>query len=251
MGLLDGMKDRLGFGGKPEWADDAGEYYDDAAYDDRYDDYADDGVDDGYDTGRHEVISFDSYNPENFEHVTISSRRQPRVATYDDKGSSRSSRGYSSRGASSSYGRSTGVSSSRRDYPRASGEPTWAAPEDPSFLNSTSSPRASRERVSSLSTGSVRASGDPNARLEIVEPKAYADIEKVANACKVGKVVILNVVDTKPALAKRILDFSFGVASALNLNVGKAADRVFVISKNANPLSDEDREYLKTQDVLK
>lgn len=81
--------------------------------------------------------------------------------------------------------------------------------------------------------------GNPAGRLEIVCPKAYADIEKVANAAKAGKTVILNVVDTKASLAKRILDFSFGVASALNLNVGKAAERVFVISKSSEPLSEE------------
>ena len=42
MSLLGGMKDRLGFGGKPEWADDEDGYYeDDAIYDEEYDDYGD------------------------------------------------------------------------------------------------------------------------------------------------------------------------------------------------------------------
>ena len=210
MSLLGGMKDRLGFGGKPEWADDDAEYYeDDVVYDDDYDDYGDTGVEERRgSTRRSEVISFDSYNPSNFEHVTLSSDRKPRVASYDSLDSStRSSRGYSSRSSSSS----------------------------------------SRDPYASLGSDFLKIKGNPAGRLEIVCPKAYADIEKVANAAKAGKTVILNVVDTKASLAKRILDFSFGVASALNLNVGKAA----VISKSSEPLSEEDREYLVSQDVLK
>lgn len=253
MSLLGGMKDRLGFGGKPEWADDEAEYYeDDAMYDDDYDDYADSGADDRRGAvRRNEVISFDSYNPSNFEHVTLSSDRKPRVASYDSLDVSARSRGYSPRSSSSSYGRNIGISASRRDSSRSVGEPTWSAPQDPSFLDSPAPVRQSRDPYASLGSDFLKIKGDPAGRLEIVCPKAYADIEKVANAAKAGKIVILNVVDTKASLAKRILDFSFGVASALNLNVGKAAERVFVISKSSEPLSDEDREYLIAQDVLK
>lgn len=268
MSLLDGMKDRLGFGGKPEWADD--EYYDDdVMYDDEYDDYDDTGYgdsgynDDGYGedrygsrrgsgTGRHrsEVIAFDSYNPNNFEHVTLSSDRKPRVASYDNLEVQRSSRGYMPRPASS-YSRNASTAASRRDSTRVTGEPTWSAPSDPSFLDSPAPARQSRDPYANLGSDFLKMKGEPTGRMEIVCPTAYADIEKVANAAKAGKTVILNVQDTKASLAKRILDFSFGVASALNLNVGKAAERVFVISKSTEPLTDEDREYLIAQEVLK
>ena len=77
MSLLGGMKDRLGFGGKPEWADDEDGYYeDDAIYDEEYDDYGDPDPAEGRRASgnrRSEVISFYSYNPSNFEHVTLSS----------------------------------------------------------------------------------------------------------------------------------------------------------------------------------
>ena len=109
MSLLGGMKDRLGFGGKPEWADDEDGYYeDDAIYDEEYDDYGDPDPAEGRRASgnrRSEVISFDSYNPSNFEHVTLSSDRKPRVASYDSLDSSARQRGYSSRSSSSSYGR--------------------------------------------------------------------------------------------------------------------------------------------------
>lgn len=260
MSLIGGMKDRLGFGGKPEWADEEEYYDDDVIYDDEYDEYSDSGYDDrsSYDDrrsanrNRNEVIAFDSYNPNNFEHVTLSSDRKPRVASYDNlEVASRSSRGYSSSRSSNSYSRSSSASSTRREPARATGEPTWSAPSDPSFLDSVAPTRQSRDPYANLGSDFLKIKGDPAGRMEVVCPTAYADIEKVANAAKAGKIVILNVQDTKASLAKRILDFSFGVASALNLNVGKAAERVFVISKSTDPLSDEDRVYLITQGVLK
>lgn len=107
MSLFNGMKDKLGFGSKPEWQDD--DYTDDANGDYGYDDggYADDGYSEGgYDdsgsgSGSGSVVSFDAYNPHNFDNVKISSENEPRVASYDDLGKSR----YSSR-SSSSYGSS-------------------------------------------------------------------------------------------------------------------------------------------------
>jgi FtsZ-interacting cell division protein YlmF len=247
MSLLDGMKDKLGFGNKPEWADDE-EYYDDAEYDEGYDEKYDDEEDPD---NRHEVISFDSYNPENFEHVTLASDRKPRVASYDSLDVQRSGRGYGGRSTSNSYSRNIGTSAARRDSDRQSGEATWSAPEAPSFLDKPAAARPSRDPYSSLGSDFLQIKGGPASRLEIVCPKIYADIEKVANAAKMGKVVVLSVVETKPALAKRILDFSFGVASALNLNVDKAADRVFVIAKGDGALSDEDRAYLVSKGILK
>lgn len=259
MSLLGGMKDRLGFGGKPEWADNNDDYYeDDVVYDDYYDDYDEFSEDKdvssrGRTRNRNEVISFDSYNPNNFEHVTLSTDRKPRVASYDSLDSSaRSARSYS-RPSSNSYNRNVGTPASRRAASsRPVGEPTWSAPEDPSFLDAAPAPqRQSRDPYAALGSDFLKIKGDPAGRMEIVCPTVYADIEKVANAAKAGKTVILNVIDTKASLAKRILDFSFGVASALNLNVGKAADRVFVITKSTDPLSEEDRAYLVAQGVMK
>ena len=275
MGLLNGMKDRLGFGNKPEWQDDG--YADDGYADDRYADagYADDGnavdgyADDGYADGGYgnggRVVSFDAYNPENFENVTLSSDREPRVASYDDLDSS--AVGYSSR--SSSYRSRVGSTSSRRsDSYRSSrstsadAQASWSNPEDPSFLDNKApsysrdihddySSSRSSDLHASLGSDFIRMHRDPATHLEIIKPTAYSDVEKIANAAKAGKSIVLVVSNTKPALAKRILDFTFGAASALNLGVEKAADRIFVIFKGSEMLSAEEREYLKKKDILK
>ncbi|MBS7407281.1 MAG: cell division protein SepF, partial [Coriobacteriales bacterium] len=55
--------------------------------------------------------------------------------------------------------------------------------------------------------------------------------------------------ETKPELAKRVLDFSFGVASALNGSVDKAAAKVFIISRDAGR-SDEESAYLRDKGII-
>lgn len=252
MSLIDGMKDKLGFKNnnqnwedQEEYYDEGEEYYDDGNYDDNGGDSASDG--------RHEVVSFDAYNPDNFEHVTLASDHKPRVAPIDGYDSTRPSSGpifTGSRSSGASYSRNIGTSARRSSYSSSpSDSRSWGAvPDDPSFLDSS---RLSRDPYSNLGSDFLGMNDDPAMRLEIVRPKIYADVEKIANAAKAGKSVVLDVADTKPALAKRILDFSFGVASALNQNVDKAADRVFVISKGSKMLNEEERKFLVKKGVLK
>ncbi len=268
MGLFDGMKDRLGFGSKPEWQED--EYYDQPddgyAYDEGYQDEAvqdDSYASDGYgSSGGHEVVSFDAYNPNKFEHVTLSGDSSPKVASsYDDLAATSPSSSFTSResGFGGTGSRSVGTvrPASERPSPSRGGVSNWSTPDDPSFLDRARNAVSSRDEsrssglFSGLGSDFLNASKDPASHLEIIKPVAYADVEKIANAAKSGKSTVLVVEETKPALAKRILDFSFGVASALNLNVDKAAERVFIISKGSEMLTSEEREYLNKQGVLK
>jgi cell division inhibitor SepF len=77
-------------------------------------------------------------------------------------------------------------------------------------------------------------------RIEHIRPMTYADAEQVAQELKRGAVVVLDLRATRPELAKRILDFSFGVASALEGQVDRHIDRVYVFSRNG-ALADEER----------
>ena len=271
MGLFDGMKDKLGFSNKPEWEDD--DYASAGSFEEGYD-----GEDGAYDEGQEQpgsVVSFDAYNPAKFENVTLSSDTPPRVASYDSldstpAASSRTSRGsYAGRSGSASMRRSSGTRAASGASAAADG---WSKPDDPAFLDNAGpahSPRevheelsaatsaartsgvAAGEPLSSLGSDFMNLRGDPATHLAIVRPTAYADVEKVANAAKAGKSIVLDVTETRNELAKRILDFTFGAASALNLNVDKAAERIFVISKGSEMLSQAERDYLREQGILK
>ncbi len=273
MSLFSDMKDRLGFGEKPEWQDDG---YSDGTYDENYDAPEDDGYYEDNGQGAADadpqdsadVISFSAYNPNNFSSVKLNSDVEPRVASYG----SASGSGYGSISRNTSYSTSR---SSRRSYGDSSTRsfssddvPTWDTPADPSFLVSrgpssdygrqvldeigaTKSGHAANDPYSEFDSDVKSIHRDPAAHLSIIHPVVYGDVEKIATAAKAGKTVVVVLTETKPELAKRILDFSFGVASALNHNVDKAADRVFVFYRGSEMLSKAERDYLRKKDILK
>jgi len=75
---------------------------------------------------------------------------------------------------------------------------------------------------------SARANRD----LEHLKPTSYADAENISISLRRGSVVVLDLTDVRPELAKRILDFSFGVTSAFEGQVDRFADRVYILTRN-------------------
>lgn len=240
MGVFDSVKSKLGFGGQPEWQEEPYQPLDEVPYDD----YGSQPLDDGYEpAGNSDLLSFDSYNPDNFAHVNLDSDREIKVASMDDGGQD------SYYGRRSGYGSNIGTSSTRssnvRSFnsassssPRSSAN-AWDSPESPAF-------RGAADFVNSISS----RRNNPAEHLAIVKAYAYADAEEVGSSLREGKVVILVLTNTRPELAKRILDFSFGAASVLNASVDKVAEKVFAISRAAGALTDAEKDYLKEQGVL-
>ena len=83
----------------------------------------------------------------------------------------------------------------------------------------------------------------------MLKPATYGEVERIAKALKAGDVVVLALRNTPDALAKRILDFSFGVSSALDASVDCVADKVFVIARGSG-LTETERASLRNQGVL-
>mgnify|MGYP002233388120 CR=1 FL=1 len=90
---------------------------------------------------------------------------------------------------------------------------------------------------------------NPSRSVTVLKPASYAEVERIAKALKAGDVVVLALRNTPDNLSKRILDFSFGVSSALDASVDCVADKVFVISRGA-ALTDVERMSLRGQGVL-
>ena len=83
----------------------------------------------------------------------------------------------------------------------------------------------------------------------VIAPQAYAEVENVARTLKAGDAVVLSLHDTPNQLAKRILDFSFGVASALDARVDCIADKVFAITR-PNALTETEIKTLRAKGVM-
>lgn len=242
VGFFGGVKDKLGFGDQADWQDsDNNQYSDDEYYDGSYEDegiqYADALSDSDYDypPDNSNPLSFDSYNPNTFHNVTVNTDRELRVASYDDIND------YSSTRAR----RSATVRNFGSSYNEAGGYSSRYSTEDTSSYGSYSDP------YSQFDSDIKQIGRDPSSRIEIVRPSAYADVEKIASSFKAGKTVAIVLSATTADLSKRVLDFSFGVASALNGTVEKEGSKTFIISKMNRELSDEDRSYLREQGAIR
>lgn len=97
--------------------------------------------------------------------------------------------------------------------------------------------------------GSGAAHHVPTRSVTVIKPVSYGEAERVAKSLKAGDAVVLALRTTPEPLVKRLLDFSFGVASALDANVDCIADKVFALTKG-QALSESERTDLRNQGVI-
>jgi cell division inhibitor SepF len=116
-------------------------------------------------------------------------------------------------------------------------------------------PTASSRRLTGSGGGSSnRSSGSRNysgptaqrgqRRIEHLRPQSYADAESISINLRQGAAVVLDLTDVRPELAKRILDFSFGVTSAFEGQVDRYADRIYILTRNSS-LSESERNQIR------
>lgn len=98
-------------------------------------------------------------------------------------------------------------------------------------------------------SGASSASYSATRSVAVLKPASYAEVERVSKSLKAGDAVVLCLGNTNDALAKRILDFSFGVASALDASVECIADKVFAVTRGKD-LTETERASLRSQGVL-
>ena len=264
-GMLEGLKSRLGFGGDDDDARPSRRSRDND-YDD-YDDY-DDGYDDDF------LDEEDDYEP-----VSYSSGR----SSWRDSSRSRTSGDFPPLVSIEDVKASTQVPDRLRRDPLEATRTPRSRVGGRTVLDETvppeSSPahnaalRDSRLRETSRSEGldslfepttpAAPGSYDPYEAysgksstayaplrsLSVLKPVSYAEVERIAKVVRSGDVMVLVLRNTPDQLAKRILDFSFGVSSALDANVECPADKVFAIARGSE-LSADEKARLRSQGVL-
>ncbi|MEF2656012.1 MAG: cell division protein SepF [Eggerthellaceae bacterium] len=121
----------------------------------------------------------------------------------------------------------------------------------PSTSDSSATVGAASVATSSIEAASASSATPASTSREVVllQPLTYEDVATVARSVRKGDIVVLSLRSTDAALSKRVLDFSFGVASALDARVDCVADKTFVILQGAD-LSLEERHRLQKQGIL-
>lgn len=248
MGIWDNLKSRFGRGNQDDYDDfDDDEYYD--SYHDSYNGYADD---DEYYDDDHVGAS-----TSNAPLVSMTDIRSQPVALSRGAGSRedripmpvvRERRSLSASGVaeedSEAFRDSLARSSQNSLIQLHSDRIALEANAVPDFAAASTSPTASAMRQTARSNsgrfdqvGTIRSNAGavtPRAarQVEQLTPQSYADAENISLALRQGSVVVLNLTSVRPELAKRILDFSFGVTSAFDGQVDRFADRIYILTRN-------------------
>jgi len=86
--------------------------------------------------------------------------------------------------------------------------------------------------------------------MHIVEPKSFSEAQGIADRFKSGMPVIMNLSETSPDVAKRLLDFASGLMYGLDGGLQKVSDRVFMLTPANMDVSAVDRQRLKAQGLF-
>jgi cell division inhibitor SepF len=82
------------------------------------------------------------------------------------------------------------------------------------------------------------------ARITTLHPRNYSEARTIGEHYRDGTPVILNLTDMDDADAKRLVDFSAGLAFALRGSMDKITSRVFLLSPPNVDVTAEDRRKL-------
>lgn len=270
--IIGDLKDRLGLGGNGRRNDDP--YYDDAYYDDYDESAASDAYDsrgsdsaDPYDRLEYTTRSTGAHSRSSRRYgaANLVSSNDIRATTsaygvYDAaathampsympaSASSEPSRPSSSEVAESLSTPASGYGDFVSPYKRGGSNSAISSPGlDSLFAPSTGSSAG----ASVDDSASVAAAPKSSAReVVVLKPASYEDVSTVAQSVRSGHIVVLSLRSTDAALSMRVLDFAFGVASALNAQVECVAEKNFAIYQGKE-LTLEESHSLAKQGVMK
>lgn len=93
----------------------------------------------------------------------------------------------------------------------------------------------------------VRTMPSTPPKVQIVEPKGFNDAQEVGDRLKDNVPVILNLQGIDKDLQRRLIDFSSGLAYALNATMARVADQVFLLTPSNVEVTDEEKERLEAR----
>ena len=105
--------------------------------------------------------------------------------------------------------------------------------------------------VSAVRPAAVRPVPTTSARVHVVEPRGFDDAQEVGDRIKADQPVILNLQGLGRDLQRRLIDFSSGLAYALNGRMQRVADQVFLISPTNIEVSQEEKERLQARGLYR
>jgi len=87
-------------------------------------------------------------------------------------------------------------------------------------------------------------------RVVVMEPNSFEEAQNIADQLKSRRPVIVNLENAEKMLAKRIVDFISGTTYALNGNMQKVGNGIFLFVPNNVDISGEMRDDLKDKGLF-
>jgi len=141
---------------------------------------------------------------------------------------------------------------------RGTATATAPAPPESSPLTVIRSPRQREEAAAPAPVpreqarpAAVKAIPMPVTRVHVMEPRGFNDAQEVGDRLKAGQPVILNLQGVDRDLQRRLIDFSSGLAYALNGTMSKAAEQVFLLTPSNVEVSEEEKERLQARGLYR
>lgn len=123
--------------------------------------------------------------------------------------------------------------------PTHSTPPEYDAPTVRTMPAAQAPPPTPRVRSSS-----VRPLHNPPSRPEVIAPRSFNDAQEVADRFKNGQPVILNLQSVDRDLARRLIDFTSGLAYGLGGQMERVANNVYMLAPSNVEVSAEERRRL-------
>lgn len=100
------------------------------------------------------------------------------------------------------------------------------------------SPEAARGAVPNVNI-SAMGDGASSVEIKIHKPESYDDVKAIADHLLNGKTIMLNLEGTNREISRRLIDFLNGIVYAIDGNLRRAANSMFVITPSNVSISGE------------
>ncbi|MEZ5169846.1 MAG: cell division protein SepF [Acidimicrobiia bacterium] len=97
----------------------------------------------------------------------------------------------------------------------------------------------------------IRAVETTRSRVHVVEPHGFNDAQEVGDRLKAGQPVIINIQGLSRDLQRRLIDFSSGLAYAVEGSMSRVADQVFLLAPDNVEVSEEEKERLQARGLYR
>ncbi|WP_371369292.1 Cell division protein SepF [Sporomusa rhizae] len=129
-------------------------------------------------------------------------------------------------------------------------EPSEQEEERPRIEEADPKTKLKNNNVVSLPTAPHSPQQSKQVKVMVVEPFSFDDAQHVADYLKSRKPVVVNLESTEPEIAKRMIDFISGTTYALNGQIQKVGNNIFLCAPNNVDVAYSPREDVSDKTLL-